>query len=133
MSMPTKPWRNGRQILLALGLLGLFVLLGSLGVAWVLQGGFGPGSRTSPPDRVDLLGTSLLAVPCVYYILVAQRVWTRRLCVTGIVIHLLVLLFIVALLLAGHGRSLTALPFLLGGPVCWVFHARRNTFSEDSG
>jgi hypothetical protein len=112
---------------------GLVVLACSLGMAWVLRGGFGPGSRTSPPDLTDLIGTALLAVPCLYYIVVARRIWTRKLWVTGVVAHLLVLVLIVAVVLGGRGRSLTALPFLLGGPVAWILYARRNTFSQNLG
>ena len=119
MSTPIRPWTSHRHILCALAIFGLVVLVYSLGMAWVLQGGFGPGAHTSPPDLADLVGTGLLAVPCVYYIVVAQRVWTRKLWVAGIVIHLLVLVLIVAVVLGGRGRSLAALPFLLGGPVAW--------------
>jgi hypothetical protein len=133
MSTPIRPWSKHRQILWALGVFGLLVLVCSLAVAWVLRGGFGPGARTSPPDLADLLGTALLAVPCVYYIVVPQRVWTRKLWATGIIIHLLVLLLLVAVVLAGRGRSLTALPFLLGGTVAWILYARRNAFSQNSG
>ena len=133
MSTPTRPWSTHRQILWVLGVFGLIVLLCSLAMAWLLRGGIGPGSRTTPPGLIDILGAALLAAPCVYYILVAQRVWTRQLWATGIVIHLLVVILIVAVVVAGHERSLMALPFLLGGPVAWILYARRNALSRGSG
>jgi hypothetical protein len=133
MSIHVKPWSKHCQILWALGVFGLLVLACSLGIAWVLQGGFEPGAHTSSPDLVDVFGTALLAVPCVYYIIVPQRVWTRRLWATGIVIHVLVLVVILAVALAGRGRSLAPLPFLLGGPVAWILYAKWNAFSKNSG
>ncbi len=111
----------------------MFILLCNLGMAWVLHGGFGPGSRTSPPGVIDLFCIALLAVPCVYYVVVPREVWTPKLRATGIVIHLLVLVLIVAVVAAGHGRSLMALPFLMGGPVAWILVVRRNAFSKGLG
>ncbi len=110
------------------------LLLGcSLGVAWVLQGGFGPGAHTTPPDLVDALGAALLALPCVYYVIVARRVWTRKLWVAGVVIHLFVLLVILAVAVVGRAGSLAPVLFLLGGFTAWILYAKRNTFSKDSG
>jgi hypothetical protein len=133
MSPPVKPWSNHRQVLWAIGAFGLLLLAFGLLIAWFLQGGFGPGKQTSPPGLADLFGTLLLSIPCVYYIVVAHRAWTRKLWVIGVVIHSLMLIALVAALLQYRGGSLVALPFFLIGPVTWILYAKRSTFSEQSG
>jgi hypothetical protein len=133
MSNSVKPWSNHRQFLWAIGALGLLLLAFGLFITWFLQGGFGPGKHTSPPGLADLFATVLLSIPCVYYIVVAHRAWTRKLWVIGVVIHSVMLIGVVVTLLQYSGGSLAALPFLLIGPVTWMFYAKRNTFSEHSG
>jgi hypothetical protein len=134
MNTGIKPWSNHRQVLWALGVFGLIFLAFVLLMVWLLQGGFGPGKETSPPGLADFFGTVLLSVPCVYYIVVAHLAWTRKLWIIGVVIHSLVLIIILVMaVLAHHGGSFAALPFLLGGPVAWILYAKRNTLSERLG
>jgi hypothetical protein len=133
MSNSLKPWSNHRQVLWAVGALGLLLSAFGLFLAWFLQGGFGPGRHTSPPGLIDLCATLLLSIPYVYYIVVAHRAWTRKLWVIGVAIHSLLLIGVVATLLQHRGGSLVAPPLLLIGPVTWMLYAKRNTFSEHSG
>src|SRR5258707_710596 len=133
MSTPIKPWSNHRQILWAVGVVGLVLIVLALSVTVFLQGGFGPGLKTSPPGLPEFLGIGLLAVPFVYYVVVAHRPWTRKLWLVGVVIHLLFLVFLLFTLVASRGGSIIALPFLLVGPVTWILYAKRNTFSETPG
>src|SRR5213593_544585 len=79
MSNPIKPWSNHRQVLWAIGVFGLLLLAAGLLMAWFLQGGFGPGKQTSSTGLADIFGTILFSIPCIYYIVVAHRPWTRKL------------------------------------------------------
>ena len=133
MSTPIKPWSNHRQVLWAIGVVGLLLSGFGLFMAWLFQGGFGPGKQTSPPGLADVFGTMLLTIPCVYYIVVAHRPWTRKLRLTGVVIHAFVLIVLFVASLQHRGGTLPALPVLLIGPVTWVLYAKRNTFGEQSG
>ena len=133
MSAPVKPWTNHRQVLWAIGGLGLLLLAFGLSMAWFLQGGFGPGKQTSPPGIANWCFGMLLAIPCIYYIIVAHRPWSRKLWITGVIIHAVLLAFFLFAVIASGGTAIMALPFLLVGPITWVLYAKRNTFSERSG
>src|SRR6266567_714067 len=124
MNTPIKPWSNHRQVLWALGVFSLIFLALALGLIFLIQGGFGPGSKPAAPRFPEFFGAILLAIPCVYYIVVAHRAWSRKLWVVGIVIHLFLLVFLLFTLVASHGASLIVLPFLLVGPVTWYLHAK---------
>ena len=133
MKTPTKPWSNHQQVLWALGVLGLICLALAVCLPFLLQGGFGPGSNTPSPGLPELFGAALLAVPCLYYIIVARSAWTRKLWAIGVVIHLFLVVFAVFTLVASRGGSFIILPFFLAGPVAWILYAKRNKFSEKSG
>lgn len=133
MNSPAKPWSNQRQILWALGAFGLLFLAFSLFVAWIFHGGFGPGSNTSPPGLVDLLVTLLLSVPCIYYIVVAHRAWSRKLWVVGLAIHSMLFILMLSLLLTGGVGALIMIPFFLAGPIAWLVYAKRNASSPEPG
>jgi hypothetical protein len=133
MSNPIKPWSNHHQVVWAIGVLGLLFLVFGLFMAWLLKGGFGPGNQTSPPGITDLFGTVLLGIPFVYYIVVAHRPWTRKLWITGVVIHCVTLIFFILALMRYRGGNLAAPPFLLVGLVTWILYAKRNALSENSG
>jgi hypothetical protein len=133
MNNPVKPWSNNRQFLWAIGVLGLVLVTFGLGLAFLLQGGFGPGSRTSPPGVAELGGGVLLSIPCVYYVVVAHRPWTRKLWFIGVIIHCVMLLAFLISILQSRGGSIVLLPVLLVGPVTWILYAKRNTFSENPG
>src|SRR5438445_10947286 len=100
MSNPINPCSNHRQILWAVGVVCLILIALALCVTFFLQGGFGPGSKTSAPGFPEFLGIPLLAVPFVYYVVVAHRPWTRKLWLVGVVIHLLLLVFLLFTLVA---------------------------------
>jgi hypothetical protein len=133
MITPIKPWSNHRQILSAVGVVGLVLIVLALCVAFFLQGGFGPGSKTSPPRFPEFFGIALLALPFVYYVVAAQRPWTRKLWLVGVVIHLVLLLFLPSTLVACRGGNIIPLPFLLVGPAIWILYAKLNAFSEAPG
>ena len=133
MSNPVKPWSNHRQVLWAIGVFGLLLLAFGLFMAWLLQGGFGPGKHTSPPGLPDLFGATLLSIPYVYYVVVAHRAWSRRLWIMGVVIHSVMVALFVFALIASSGGVAIALPFVLVGPVTWILYAKRNAFSEQPG
>ncbi len=78
MTNPVKPWSNHRQVLWAIGVFSLLLLAFGLFMVWFLQGGFDSGKQKSPPGLADLFGTLLLGIPCVYYIVVAHRAWSRK-------------------------------------------------------
>src|SRR5437867_440140 len=126
MNTPIKPWSIHRQILWLVGVLGLLLLWFGLFVGFVLQGGFGPGSHTSPPGLADLVGVTLCSVLGVYYIVVARGVWTRRLWRVGLAVHGLVFVY----LIASGLRS--AIPLVLVWATAWIIYARRNTFANTS-
>jgi hypothetical protein len=133
MTAPVKPWSNHRKVLWAIGALGLLLLAFGLLVAWFLQGGFGPGKQTSPPGLTELCVGLLLGIPCVYYIIVAHRPWSRKLWIVGVAIHSVLLALFLFAVIKSSGAAFLALPFLLVGPVTWLLYAKRNTFSEQSG
>src|SRR5258705_11071877 len=133
MSNPIKPVSNHRQVLWALGVLGLVFLALALCLAFLLQGGFGAGSKASPPGLPEFFGAVLLAIPCIYYIIVARSAWTRKLWAIGVVMHLFLVVLAVFALPASPDSSLAILPFLLVGPATWIPYAKRNAFSETSG
>jgi hypothetical protein len=123
-SAPVKPWSIHRQILWLKGALGLLLLWMGLIAAFVLQGGFGPGSNTSPPGLADLVLVILCSVIGVHYILVAYRTWTRRLWRTGLALHGIVIIYFVA------NGELAGIPLILAWAIAWVVYARRNAFVE---
>lgn len=130
MNAPVKPWSNHRQVLWAIGALGLLLVVSGQLMSWFLQGGFGPGKQTSPPGFADLCVGILLGMPCIYYLIVAHRPWSRKLWIVGVTIHsVLVALFLYAAV-NSSGAAAVALPFVLSGPVTWLLYARRNSFSE---
>src|SRR5258706_14022013 len=106
MNTPIKPWSNHRQILWAVGVVGLILIVLALCVTFFLQGGFGPGSKTSPPGFPEFFSIASFAVPFVYYVVVAHRTWTRNLWLAGVVIHVLLLAFLLFTLVASRGGSL---------------------------
>jgi len=75
----------------------------------------------------------LLALPFVYCVVAAQRPWTRKLWLCGVVIHLVLLLFLPSTLVACRGGNIIPLPFLLVGPAIWILYAKLNAFSEAPG
>ncbi len=133
MNAPVKPWSNHRQVLWAVGAIGLLLLTFGLVMAWFLQGGFGPGKQSSPPGLADLLVAILLGIPCAYYMIVAHRPWSRRLWVAGVTIHSALFAVFLFVLIESGGTAVLALPFLVVGPVTWLLYAKRNTFSQRSG
>jgi hypothetical protein len=126
MNTPVKPWSLHRQILWLMGVIGLVLLWLGLFAAFMLQGGFGPGKQTSPRGFATLFGVIFLSACCIYYIAVAQRVWTRRLFWIGVAVHGATVVF----LLASGGSP--ALPFAVLWSSAWIIYARRNTFVEPS-
>ncbi len=132
MSNPIKPWSTHRQVLWAVGVFGL--ILWALGVLWALiVGGFGPGKEVPRVGLWDLPGLLLPSIPCVYYIVVAHRPWTRNLWHIGFVMHVLMGILFLASVVSSGGRTFVLLPFLIVGPITWILHGRRNTFAETSG
>jgi hypothetical protein len=123
MNTPIKPWSIHRQVLWLVGVLGLLLLWFGLFVAFILQGGFGPGSHTSPPGLADLVFVTLCSVLGVYYIVVAHRVWTRRLWTVGLAVHGLVIVYLIASGVAA------GIPLVLIWAAAWGIYARRNTFA----
>jgi len=119
-----KPWNIYRQVLWLVGVLGLLLLWAALLLAFVLQGGFGPGKPTSPPGLAELFGAILFSIPGIYYIVVAHRAWTRRLWRIGLVIHGLTF----AIFIATGAPS--GIPVVLVWAVAWIVFARRNTFTD---
>src|SRR5262245_44793856 len=97
MNRPTSPRRNHRWILCVVGTGGLLFLWFSLSVAWFLQGGFGPGSNPPPTGPADLFITLLLSIPCTFYIVLANRAWTRRMRLAGFIIHGLTIVILIIL------------------------------------
>src|SRR5882724_1109387 len=130
MTNPVKPWSNHRQVLWAIGVFSLLLLAFGLFMVWFLQGGFDSGKQKSPPGLADLFGTLLLGIPCVYYIVVAHRAWSRKLWIIGLVIHSVLLALFILALITSRGSAAIALPFLLVGPVTWILYAKRNTLSR---
>src|SRR6266550_3236476 len=126
MSTPIKPWSIHRQILWLVGVLDLLLLWLGLFAAFMLQGGFGPGSHTSPPGLADLLGVTLCSSLGAYYIVVAHRVWTRRLWRVGLAVHGLVLVYLIA------SGALSGIPVVLVWAAAWIIYARRNIFAKTS-
>ena len=132
MSSSIKPWSTQRQVLWALGVFGLVFWI--LAVLWALViGGFGPGKQVPRAGLADLPWLCLPTVPCFYYIVVAHRVWTRRLWRAGAVMHVLMIIVFVASVALTRGDTLVLLPFLLIGPLTWILHAKRNPLTEMSG
>ena len=132
MRNPIKPWTNHRQVLWAVGVFGL--IFWALAALWVfLVGGFGPGKQVPRAGFTDLLGFIVLSLPCVYYIVVAHRAWTRELWHIGVVMHALMLILFFASVIASGGRTMALLPFLIVGPITWILHARRNILTKTPG
>jgi len=75
-SRATVPWSNHRQVLWAVGVLGLLFLAFAFLVGWFLQGGFDPDLKHLR-DVSALIFELIPAAPCVYYIVVAHGVWNR--------------------------------------------------------
>ena len=119
-----KPWNIYRQVLWLVGVLGLLLLWAALLLAFFLRGGFGPGSQTSPPGLAELFGVLLFSIPGIYYIVVAHRVWTRRLWRAGLVIHGLMFAIFIAI------GAPSGIPVVLIWAVAWIVFAKRNTFAE---
>ena len=126
MNTPVKPWSIYRQVLWLVGVLGLLLLWFGLFVAFMLQGGFGPGSQTSPPGLSDLVAAVVCSFLGVYYLVVAHRDWTRRLWRVGLTIHGLVFVYLVA------SGALSGIPLVLIGATAWIVYATRNRFAERS-
>ena len=126
MSTSVKPWSLHRQILWLMGVLGLMLLLLGLFIAFMLQGGFGPGKQTSPPGFSALFDALFLSGCCIYYIAVARSVWTRRLFWIGVAVHGTTVIFLLA------NGGLAALSFAMLWSSAWIIYASRNKFIEPS-
>ncbi len=123
MNTSVKPWSIYRQVLWLVGALGLLLLWLGLFAAFMLHAGFGPGKQISPPGLTDLFDVICCSALGTYYIVVAHRVWTRRLWRAGLVIHGLLAVFLIA------SGALSAIPMLVVWAVAWIVYAGRNTFA----
>jgi hypothetical protein len=126
MNTPIKPWSIYRQVLWLMGALGLLLLWFGFLVAVMLQGGFGPGSHTSPPSLADLVAVTMCSVLGAYYIVVAHRRWTRRLWRVGLAVHGLVVVYLII-----NGAFFGILLVLIWA-AAWSIYAQRNTFEKTS-
>ena len=126
MSASVKPWSIHRQILWLVGVAGLLLLWFGLSAAFMLQGGFGPGSHTSPPGLADLLGVTLCSSLGVYCVVVAHRVWTRKLWRVGLAVHGLILVYLLA------NGALSGIPLVLVWAAAWINYVRRNIHAKTS-
>src|SRR5512140_3603420 len=124
MNAPIKPWSLHRQLLWLMGVVGLVLLWLGWFAAFMLQGGFGPGTQSSPPGFTAFICVVFLSACCAYYIAVARRAWTRRLFWMGVAVHGITAI----ILLVGGGWA--ALPFAALWSAAWIIYARRNTFVE---
>jgi len=132
MSDSIKPWSTQRQVLWAVGVFGL--VFWTLAVLWaLLVGGFGPGKQVPRAGLADIPWLLLPGIPCIYYIVVAHRAWTRKLWYIGAVVHAIMLIALLASVILSGGGTLALLPFLIVGPITWILHAKRNTFTETLG
>ncbi len=130
MIRPLKDWSKDRQILWGTGVFGL-VMLVVLFTAWFVRGG--PGHQTTGPTVADALTTVPIGIPCLYYILVAERAWTRKLWIAGVVIHCAMLVLVINWLLQYDGMTCVVWPVILIGPPTWTVYALRHDFSADQG
>ncbi len=87
------------------------------------------GKQTAGPTLADALSTLPVGIPCVYYIIVAEGTWTRRLWVAGVVIHCTMLILVINWLLQFGGISCVVMPVILIGPPAWTVFALRHRFS----
>ncbi len=104
------------------GVFGL-AILALLFTAWLVRGVRGP-------TLADVLATLPIGVPCVYYLIVAERSWTRKLWHAGIVIHFTTMAFVVYSLLKFGGISCVLWPVILVGPPAWTLFALRHKFDS---
>lgn len=127
MGQAIKPWSPHRQVLWAVGVFGL--IFWGLAVLFTLAvGGFGPGSEIPRASFRDLPVLLLPSAPCIYYIVVAHRVWSRVLGYIGAVMHAIMLILLLVMIVGSGERVLALLPFLIVGPIAWILHARSNGF-----
>ncbi len=104
------------------GVFGLS-LLALLFIAWFVRG-------VSGPTMTDALAILPIGIPCVYYITVAERTWTRKLWHAGIVIHCALLVLVISWLLQYGGITCVVWPVILIGPPAWTVFALRHKFSD---
>ncbi len=130
MIRPRKDWSTDRQILWWTGVFGLLMLV-LVFTAWFVRGV--PGQPSARPTLADALATTPIGIPCLYYIVVAERAWTRKLWNAGIVIHCATLILVLNWLLQYGGMTCVVWPVILVGPPAWTVFALRHKFSEGPG
>ena len=130
MSRPGKDWSKDRQFLWWAGVFGL-LMLALLFTVWLVRRI--SGQLITGPTLADAWATVPIGIPCVYYIVVAERAWTRRLWIAGIVIHCAMIILVVNWLLQCGGMTCVVWPVILIGPPAWTVFALRHRFSEGQG
>ncbi len=103
------------------GVFGLVMLVVAF-TAGFLRGG--PG-----PTMADAFSAVPMGIPCGYYILVAERAWTRKLWIAGVVLHCAMLILVIHSLLQYGVISCVVWPVILLGPPSWTVYALRHKLS----
>src|SRR5512135_2093370 len=110
MSRPGKNWSKDRQILWWTGVFGS-LMLALLFTAWFVRGV--PGWTMTDPAVAEALATVPIGILCVYYIVVAELTWTRKLWHAGILIHCAMLVLVTSWLLQYGGITCVVWPVIL--------------------